>query len=646
MALEMTNGWMDYLKEQLNRDLPDEFIKRVSKGWNEGGKFFTWQESAMLLMKTGLKNGETEQSRRAEKAFVHNFLADLKIDIADFKHNFAEMDTTIAEMNTAIKKIYGMLQDEYPRNTEQLKKYQENNLSLISILESQQRTLESQQREKENTSIIHKYLIEGAEKSYKRAEECEAEAKLYKKESFDLRDKLSSLQKEFDQSKTGVASFNLILTNANNLIREGKFEEAQNLLDLSSDGIDIHFASTFHLKAKAYELDLKYSNALRYYRLAVGIQPDNVEFVYSLGSFLHVINLNRESLQILYSALELLPNNEEYLFSWDDIPVNDNSRLIEFLKKSLGIELAETAKIEKIDDGKTIKVSTEIDSISVKLNDDKTKVNLTINDVRIDEFIARMEKSKLNIYNEQNLIERKSLFNSIGLALIDLGEYDEAISFFNKALDIQFNLFGKILYPDAISYFNNLGAAYDKKGEFITALQYYDHVRKATEFVFGKDDIKMGTYYNNLGNTYLNIGHLYIEEDGVKKDVGIQEALFCLNRALDIVITNGMENQSFASVIYQNLSRAFRIDNDKENSIKCLKKAFLINQKLFGEKNKIIVKNYLNLGKTFIYFKDPKNALEYFEKAYNICRDIYGYENQKTQTVKLMLDDCKNDILN
>lgn len=46
-----------------------------------------------------------------------------------------------------------------------------------------------------------------------------------------------------------------------------------------------------------------------------------------------------------------------YLFSWDDIPGNDNKIFIEFLKKKFGIDGVKTKKIEKIDDGKIIRVS-------------------------------------------------------------------------------------------------------------------------------------------------------------------------------------------------------------------------------------------------------------------------------------------------
>ncbi len=87
-----------------------------------------------------------------------------------------------------------------------------------------------------------------------------------------------------------------------------------------------------------------------------------------------------------------------YLFRWDDIPGNDNGRLIGFLKKRFGIEWVENAKIEKIDDGKTIRLSFENNFLSLKLSDDKTKVRLKIDDGRADKFITKTENGKLNIY--------------------------------------------------------------------------------------------------------------------------------------------------------------------------------------------------------------------------------------------------------
>ncbi|VVB55532.1 Patatin-like phospholipase [uncultured archaeon] len=85
------------------------------------------------------------------------------------------------------------------------------------------------------------------------------------------------------------------------------------------------------------------------------------------------------------------------LFSWDEIPGNDSKRLIDFLKKNYSIDWLKTAKIEKIDDNKTIRASVEGNYLSISLNNEKNKANLKIDDGRIDEFIAETENGTLNI---------------------------------------------------------------------------------------------------------------------------------------------------------------------------------------------------------------------------------------------------------
>ena len=108
----------------------------------------------------------------------------------------------------------------------------------------------------------------------------------------------------------------------------------------------------------------------------------------------------------------------EYLFNWDNIPGNDNERLIRFLKTRFGIEWAENAKFEKTDNFMTIRVITEKQSLSLRLNNDKTKVNLEIDDVRTDEFTVETEDDKLNIYVE--LIDKTNHLSISGKIRINI----------------------------------------------------------------------------------------------------------------------------------------------------------------------------------------------------------------------------------
>ena len=91
--------------------------------------------------------------------------------------------------------------------------------------------------------------------------------------------------------------------------------------------------------------------------------------------------------------------NGGYLFSWDEIPGNDNEKLIDFLKQNYNLDWLREEKIDKIDNDKIIKVSVENNYLSLSLNNQNTKVNLKIDDGRNDEFIVKTENGKLNIYN-------------------------------------------------------------------------------------------------------------------------------------------------------------------------------------------------------------------------------------------------------
>jgi len=91
-----------------------------------------------------------------------------------------------------------------------------------------------------------------------------------------------------------------------------------------------------------------------------------------------------------------------YLFGWDKIIGKDNVGLIdvrlrEYLTQKFGIDWIKTAKVEK-SDNKTIRITNGKNFLSLSLNSEKTKVNLKIDDGRFDEFLAKAENNKIDIY--------------------------------------------------------------------------------------------------------------------------------------------------------------------------------------------------------------------------------------------------------
>jgi len=88
---------------------------------------------------------------------------------------------------------------------------------------------------------------------------------------------------------------------------------------------------------------------------------------------------------------------KQYLFTWDDISGDNNGEFKKNLRIILGIDWINDAKIEKIND-KTVRAYTEKNSLSLILNEKKTKVSLKGYDVRNCEIIAETKNDKLNIY--------------------------------------------------------------------------------------------------------------------------------------------------------------------------------------------------------------------------------------------------------
>ncbi len=171
------------------------------------------------------------------------------------------------------------------------------------------------------------------------------------------------------------------------------------------------------LKANLTNADLSYASLIEAhlsYTILNGANISNATFIGTTTPSVEVNEkTNAEHIRIVKEEL-----SEEYLFSWDKIPGNDNVRLIEFLKKNFGIDWVKTAKIEKIDDDRTIKISTEKKSLSLRFDDEKTKVSLKIDDGRTDEYIAKTENDKLNIYNREDVIFK----SKVKQALNDISE--------------------------------------------------------------------------------------------------------------------------------------------------------------------------------------------------------------------------------
>ncbi len=110
---------------------------------------------------------------------------------------------------------------------------------------------------------------------------------------------------------------------------------------------------------------------------------------------------------------------EEYVFTWENVPGNEEGRLKRYLRQSFYIHWAEDdeATIVKLDEGKTIILSidkttmvggfeSKIEgSVEIKLDESKNRVYLKITDGKTYDLKVKTEGNIHKIFREQNLID-------------------------------------------------------------------------------------------------------------------------------------------------------------------------------------------------------------------------------------------------
>lgn len=311
-----------------------------------------------------------------------------------------------------------------------------------------------------------------------------------------------------------------------------RFEEAQSQYkkaikeDLTTVVARKHLGDLLLKLGRYKEAELEYKEILK-------IDPNYSDTQFHLGIVLFALKRYEEAKMAYENRLSQLRKNN-FLFSWDEIPRNDSGRLIDFLKQKYSIDWVKTAKIEKIDDDRTIKVSVGKNYLSLSLNNEKSKVTLKIDDGRTGDFIAKMENDKLNIYKNKEK-ELAVVFDHLGKALVKLKRYCEAYEKYKTAIDLNqyhagaYNNLGVLLkelgdeekddrrkaklYEMALQKFekasqinSSYAIIYNNRGIVLRDLKRISEARESFEKGIIEDP--------NIADAYINLGVLYAEELG------------------------------------------------------------------------------------------------------------------------------------
>lgn len=317
----------------------------------------------------------------------------------------------------------------------------------------------------------------------------------------------------------------------------------------------------------------------------------------------------------LYPRIKFIkPQNPDYNLKMaiESYKKNDYNNAIKFCKKALKESIKKTSEF-----------STETADI-------RTNLGAIYNyKFKYDKALSQLKKAKKS-YNMNNIYDERLAFcySYIGDACSSLDlYYDDALSNYKKALEIQKKILGEN-HPDTAFTNSNIGKTYCLLGQYEKALQYGN---KALEIQKDRKDVNSSIIYNIIGNIHYSIGDYKNALEYNYKALKIQKEIL------------GGEHSN-TSITYNNIGNIYCFLEDYEKALEYNNKALGIQKKILGKQHPNTAISYNNIGWIFalskIYKKEIGDlnvaeakyfteASKYFERAYEITRvlDVFDINN-------------------
>jgi tetratricopeptide (TPR) repeat protein len=196
------------------------------------------------------------------------------------------------------------------------------------------------------------------------------------------------------------------------------------------------------------------------------------------------------------------------------------------------------------------------------------------------------------------------IYNQLGLMKDSQGEYKEAITFCEKALDI----YKKTLpsnHPNLAGSYNNIGLVYCNMGEYSKALSYYEKVLEIQQQSFPSNHRNLAASYNNIGAVYYNMGEY-------------SKALSSYEKALEISQQSLPSNHPDLASSYNNIGSVYQNMGEYSKALSSYEKALEIRQQSLPSNHSDLAASYNSAGAVYCNMGEYSKALSYFEKALEI----------------------------
>ena len=249
-----------------------------------------------------------------------------------------------------------------------------------------------------------------------------------------------------------------------------------------------------------------------------------------------------------------------------------------------------------------------------------------------NEAIGYYEKS-IRIEEKQNPCNHLGLaksYNNIGNVYNSMGDHPKALSSYEKALAIQQQSLPPT-HPDLATSYNNIGSVYDSMGDYPKALLYYEKALAIRQQSLPPTHPSLASSYNNIGSVYNSMGDY-------------PKALSSHEKALAIQQQSLPPTHPDLASSYNNIGIVYNSMGDYPKALSSYEKALAIRQQSLPPTHSDLATSYNNMGLVHENMKNYSKAHSCYERAVDIAQRSLPSDHPHLQIYRNNLARIKKNL--
>ncbi|CAF1260068.1 unnamed protein product [Adineta steineri] len=239
--------------------------------------------------------------------------------------------------------------------------------------------------------------------------------------------------------------------------------------------------------------------------------------------------------------------------------------------------------------------------------------------LKIGQFIKAKEFYNTLLEQISDEGEKEIYYNQLGIIHWKQGDYDQAIEYYEKVLEIREKTL-PLNHPSLVTSYNDIGNVYTYVGAYSKALSVYEKALEINEKTLPSNHPDSASSYNNIGRMHNSMGEYAKAVSSHEKALEIREKILPLNHP-DLATS------------YSNIGLVYDNMGEYSKALSFNEKALEIKQKTLPSNHPDLATSYNNIGLVYDHMGEYSKALSFYEKALEIREKIHPLNHSELATL-------------